>query len=242
VAFLTGAAGGLGRCAAHTLAREGAIVVATSRRREGADEVATEIRSQGGQATGRALDVTRPEEVQTVVRESWEQFGRIDIVVTFAGLMSRRQIQEIDDQHWSHTLDVNLTGTFSVLRSIYPLMVEAKYGKIVCIGSIAGRQGGVVAGADYAAAKGAVHAMVKWLARAGAPHNVYANAIAPGPTMTPMWIGANSGVPVDDPGVAPLGRVGQPEDVAEAVLFLASSMSNYVTGAVLDVCGGAVMV
>jgi 3-oxoacyl-[acyl-carrier protein] reductase len=179
--------------------------------------------------------------MEAAVAETIHRFGRLDIAVQSAGVVSGTPLLEVTDSEWDAILDTNLKGTLHFLQAVYPGMAAAGYGKIVCLGSIAGEQGGVMSGPHYVAAKAGIHAMIKWLAKAGAPHNVYVNAIAPGPVMTPMWIGVNKGIAVDDPDMSPLGRVGRPEDIAEAVLFLVSSMSNWITGTVLDVNGGMLM-
>jgi 3-oxoacyl-[acyl-carrier protein] reductase len=121
-------------------------------------------------------------------------------------------------------------------QAIWPHMVNQGGGKIVCIGSIAGRMGGLRAGPHYTATKGAVHAFVKWAARKGAPFGIYVNGIAPGPVDTPMI----AGQAYSEEGI-PLGRLGHPEDIAMAVVFLASQASNFITGQILDVNGGILM-
>ena len=136
-------------------------------------------------------------------------------------------------EEWNRELAVNVTGTFLVTRAVFPIMRKQGYGKIVCLGSVAGYVGGEFTGPHYVASKGAVHSFVKWVARRGGPHSVYANAIAPGPIRSRM---AGDFRPRE--GLFPLGRMGEPEDVAEAVVFLASPASNWITGTVLHLNGG----
>lgn len=122
------------------------------------------------------------------------------------------------------------------MQAFYDGLLNDGYGKVVCIGSIAGRVGGVISGPNYVASKGGVHAFVKWAAKDAADEGVYVNAIAPGPVWSGMTRGENY-----TPDMAPLGRIGEPEDIAEAVVFLASPASNWITGTVLDVNGGMLM-
>jgi 3-oxoacyl-[acyl-carrier protein] reductase len=138
-------------------------------------------------------------------------------------------------------LDVNLMGGVNPLRKIYPIMVSAGGGKIVALGSIAAKIGGVASGPAYVAAKSAVHGLMKWVAKSGAQHGVFANTIAPGPVETPMWQTVTGRAPPSANDSVPLKRFGQPEDIAQAILFLCSPASNWITGTVLDVNGGMLM-
>jgi 3-oxoacyl-[acyl-carrier protein] reductase len=132
-------------------------------------------------------------------------------------------------------------GVVNPLRKLYPLMVQAGGGKIVALGSIAAKIGGVASGPAYVSAKSAVHGLMKWVAKSGAQHGVFANTIAPGPVETPMWQTVTGRAPPSASASVPLGRFGQPEDIAQAILFLCSPASNWITGTVLDVNGGMLM-
>lgn len=127
------------------------------------------------------------------------------------------------------------------MREIFPIMAEQGMGKIVALGSIASKIGGVASGPSYVAAKSAVHGLMKWVAKNGADKGIYASVIAPGPVETPMWETVTQRAAPSPHGSVPLGRFGQPEDIAQAILFLASPASNWITGTVLDVNGGMLM-
>jgi 3-oxoacyl-[acyl-carrier protein] reductase len=162
--------------------------------------------------------------------------GRLDILVTAAGVYGRTTgIDDLDEDELEAVLAVNLKGALWCVQAALPMMRQHG-GSIVCIGSVAGKVGGVLAGPHYVASKGAVHALVKWVARTQAVHGVRANGVAPGAVETEMIRGKGY-----TPDYCPLGRLGRPEDVAQAVLFLASPASDYVTGTVLDVNGGYFM-
>jgi len=136
-------------------------------------------------------------------------------------------------EQWNRVIGINLTGTFLVSQAFYDHMVERGYGKVVCVSSVSGRVGGVISDAGYASSKAGIHGLVRWLGKNAAEHGVYVNAVAPGPIVTPMTEDEDY-----RPDMVPLNRLGQPEDIAEGVVYLASDMSNYVTGTVLDVNGG----
>jgi 3-oxoacyl-[acyl-carrier protein] reductase len=239
VAIVTGGAGGIGQAVVMALAEAGAAVVVTAQRLAQAEAVAHQVCQNGGRALPVALDVTDRVASQAAVTAGLAEFGRIDIAVSCAGVLSGVSLTSLDDAEWSRAIDINLKGTVNLLQAVFPTMTDAAYGKIVCLGSIAGENGGTgVSGPAYVASKAAIHALVKLQAKVGGPLGIYVNAVSPGPVVTPMWIGANGGKVVDTLEGAPLGRTGLPEDVAQAVLFFASAMSNYVTGQVLSVNGG----
>lgn len=235
VALVTGGTGGIGRAVCATLAGAGARVVATDLQ---------EDRDWLGTAPGIGFlrhDVTSRSETEAVIDQVVAEHGRIDILVLCAGAIARTPLVESEDAEWQAMLDVNLMGVVNPLRKAYPMMVRAGGGKIVALGSIAAKIGGVAAGPAYVAAKSAVHGLMKWVAKAGAPHGVYANTVAPGPVETPMWQTVTGRAPPSANGNVPLGRFGQPEDIAQAILFLCSPASNWITGTVLDVNGGMLM-
>ncbi len=236
VAIVTGSARRIGRAACLALAREGANIVACDVL--AVDETVAEIRKKKQKAIGLKCDVTSLDEVLKVVNRTLKEFGKIDILVNNAGVMGKTglPIEEITLQDWDFHLNINLKGTFLFCQAVWPVMTKQGFGKIVCVGSIAGKIGGVLAGPDYCASKGGIHAMVKCLAKKGASIGIYVSGIAPGPIRTPM----TKDEPYKDEMV-PLGRLGEPEDIAEAVLFLASPASNFITGTILDVNGGILM-
>jgi len=236
VAVVTGGARGIGRATSLALAREGANIVVCDVLP--VEETVEKVRKFKPRSLGSICDVTSPGQVSKVIEQTLKEFGRIDILVNNAGVMARtgKPIEQVSLQDWDFHLDINLKGAFLFCQAVWPCMIQQGGGKIVCLGSIAGKIGGVLAGPDYCASKGGVHAMVKCLAKKGASLGVYVNGIAPGPIRTPM----TQDEPYKDEMV-PLGRLGEPEDIAEAVVFLASSASNFITGTILDVNGGILM-
>ncbi len=235
VALVTGATGGIGRAVCATLAAAGAKVVATDLNEDRAWLDATPG------VTFERYDVTSRADTDADLDRVIAAHGKLDILVLCAGSIARTPLAESEDDEWRSILDVNVMGVVNPLRKAYPLMVAQGGGKIVALGSIAAKIGGVAAGPAYVAAKSAVHGVMKWVAKSGAPHGVFANTVAPGPVETPMWQTVTGRAPPSAHGSVPLGRFGQPEDIAQAILFLASPASNWITGTVLDVNGGMLM-
>ncbi|MBR0680926.1 SDR family oxidoreductase [Roseomonas eburnea] len=235
VALVTGGMGGIGRAVCATLAEAGAKVLATDLQEDRAWLDATP-----GVAFLRH-DVTSSAETDAVLDRVAAEHGRLDILILCAGSIARTPLADSTDEEWQSILDVNLMGVVNPLRKAYPMMVQQGGGKVVALGSIAAKIGGVAAGPAYVAAKSAVHGLMKWVAKAGAQHGVYANTVAPGPVETPMWQTVTGRAPPSANGSVPLGRFGQPEDIAQAILFLCSPASNWITGTVLDVNGGMLM-
>lgn len=234
VFMVTGASQGIGQAVAWSLAREGAKVTVFDVLDGRA--TTTGIERSGGEAIAHQGSVTDPRSLEEAVAKTVRRWGGIDGVVTAAGVVSRSDLGSTDLSEWHKVLDVNLVGTFNAVRSVYPQLEERRQGKVVCIGSVAGKVGGVISGPAYVASKGGIHALVKWLAKTAAPLGINVNGVAPGPVYTSM----TAGYPYHD-DMSPLGRLGQPEDIAEAVLFLASPAANWITGHVLDVNGGMLM-
>ena len=233
VALVTGAAGGIGRATSLALAEAGATVIAT-------DIVDSADSGRAGIAY-RRYDVTSADETAALVADLREKHGRIDVLVLCAGTISHRPLGESTDEEWRSILDVNLMGVVNPVRAVYPVMEAQGYGKMVALGSIAAKIGGVASGPSYVAAKSAVHGLMKWVAKAGAAKGIYASIVAPGPVETPMWQAVTQRAAPSPNGNVPLGRFGQPEDIAQAILFLSSPASNWITGTVLDVNGGMLM-
>lgn len=233
VALVTGAAGGIGRAAVAALAQAGARVVAT--------DIAEPTGDWPEGVDFRNCDVTSSASVASVVDEVLQAYSRVDILVLCAGTISHASLTDSTDEEWRSILDVNLFGVVTPVQKLYPVMVKQGYGKIVALGSIAAKIGGVASGPSYVSAKSAVHGLMKWVAKAGAAHGVYANIIAPGPVETPMWSKVTQRAAPSPHRSVPLGRYGQPEDIAQSILFLASPASNWITGTVLDVNGGMLM-
>lgn len=244
VALVTGGARGIGRASAVVLARAGADIAVADLLATGEAEAA--IASTGRRALGVSLDVTDAEAVAATVDRVVKTLGRLDILVTAAGIIHRDPLEETTAAVWRQVVEVVLTGTFHAIQAAVPVMRAQGYGKIVTISSISGIVGGAVSrlaespdarrgrsGPAYAAAKGGVIALTRWVAKDVGQAGIYVNSVAPGGVDTDMTRGY--AYPVD---ALPLARMGTPEDVAEAVLYLASPASNYVTGQVLRVDGG----
>jgi 3-oxoacyl-[acyl-carrier protein] reductase len=158
--------------------------------------------------------------------------------VLCAGIIARTPLAQSTDDEWNSMLSVNLLGVVNPTRKLFPVMCERGFGKILAAGSIAAKNGGVASGPAYVASKAAVHGMIRWIAKAGAPHGVYANTLAPGPVETAMWASVTSNKAPSANATVPLGRYGNAEDIAQAALFLCSPASNWITGTSLDISGG----
>jgi len=232
-AVVTGAGGGIGRAICDALAREGADVVATDVQEAALDETAEAVRERGRTCVTGQLDVTDPDAVAALRDTALTEFDAVDILAFSHGSLSSVDLADTTLDQWQRDIEVNLTGTFNVVQAFLDHLVDNEYGKIVSIGSITGITGKAGSDPGYVASKGGVHAFVRGVAEYGAPHGVYANVIAPSLVRTPMPATDRE---YDD--VTPLGRAGEPEDVAEATVFLASDMSNWVTGHVLVLDGG----
>ncbi|MBI3866288.1 MAG: SDR family oxidoreductase [Planctomycetia bacterium] len=243
VAIVTGAARGIGQACACALAAEGADIVTADL--GPSDATLARVRELGRRALDVPTDVTRRDSVARLVEQAVAQMGRIDIVINNAGTLARVGVEDTTDEIWDRDVDTTLRGTFYMIQAVLPHMKERRYGKIVNISSISGKIGGVSSraagstkgrsGPAYAAAKGGVLALTKWVAKDAGRDGIYVNAVAPGGVDTDMTRGFDYGV-----DSIPIPRIGQPEDIAQAVVYLASQMSNYVTGSVLDVNGGLI--
>ena len=229
-AFVTGAARNIGAAVCRTLADAGVDIFAADLLDCG--DTVSDVVQRGRRAVGLKLDVTDRAAVDAAVHGAVKEFGRLDIVVCSAGIMPPGGMECSTDQ-WERVNKVNVDGTYYCIAAAWPHMVAAEYGKIVTIASAAGHQGGI-AGPEYSASKGAIIALTKHTARYGGPHNIYCNTVSPAVIATDLNVDFNR-PPID---AIPLGRYGDPEDVAEPIRFLCSPASNYVTGAVLPIAGG----
>lgn len=232
VVLVTGARGAIGFAATKALLREGAKVVVTDYQ----DTEALLDQFPSKDICAVDCNVVDEEDVKNLIKKSVEMFGQLDIVVHCAGIYETTHEDDLTLAKWKKMIDINLTGTFLVTNAAFQVMKKQQTGKIICLASNAGQTGGDLAGLHYAASKGGVIAYTKRLAKAGAKHSIYVNAIAPGPIKSEMIQDAEFNV-----ADFPLGRIGEPEDIAETVIFLSSQGSNFITGQIIGVNGGLVM-
>jgi len=262
VAIITGGATGMGRATAVLFAEEGCDVAIADINMKEANETLNQVREKGREGLAIKCDVSDSTQVKDTVKKVINKFGKVDILVNSAGGGSPRKaggdpqktpspapsITNISDEDWNRGLGLNLSGTFFFCREVVPYMKEKRYGKIVNISSL----GWVIPpmpSPPYHSAKAGVVGLTNDMVRELSPYNIYVNAILPGPIATPFWdriVAART----DGTEAAkdtffkelgktvPLGRVGTAEDIAKAVLFLASDLSSYVTGAIIPVAGG----
>ncbi len=237
-AIVTGGANGIGREVALKLAAAGAAVLVADRDGAGAEAVAGEVEAAGGRAIGRAVDVRDPAGCEALVAHARDAFGRLDILVTSAGIAQSKPFLKTTLDLWQQTLAVNLTGTFLCCQAAAPSMVAAGGGRIITMASVSGDRGGA-GRAAYGASKGGVITLTRVMAVELARHNITVNAISPGPIETPMVAELHT---TEDRAAwlesVPARRYGTPEEVAAAAVFLASDEAGYVTGHVLNVDGG----
>lgn len=235
VALITGAGQGIGEACAKELAAHGAFIVAVGRRISTIQAVIDKVKAEGGCGEAVTADVSQPDSIQALVRHISDQYHRVDILVNNAGMIDRHPPEEVTVELWDKLIDTNLRSIHLLSQACIPLMRTQGGGKIVNVTSLAGRVGGKRTAPNYAASKGGIISMTKSYALHFAPEHIYVNAVAPGLIVTPMTEGRNADADI------PLGRLGTAEDIANAVYFLASSYSDYITGCTIDVNGGLYM-
>jgi 2-hydroxycyclohexanecarboxyl-CoA dehydrogenase len=245
VAFVTGGASGIGRAIARALARDGARVAVADLDAEGARRVVAEIQGAGGNAVAQPLDITDVAAVDSSVDGVAAHWGGLHVLVNCAGWDRPMPFVETTPEFWERILAVNLKGPLACTRAALRHMVKADYGKIVSIASDAGRVGSS-GEAVYSAAKGGLIAFTKTVAREVARHHINVNCVCPGPSDTPLFqkefAEKSPKLAESLKRVIPWGRLGVPDDVAPAVVFLASDDAGFITGQTLSVSGGLTMV
>lgn len=242
VALVTGARRGIGKGIALALAKAGAKVIVTDIDEKECQEVVKEIEKLGSQGLAKKVDVTNKKEIEEAVKAAIDKFGKLDILVNNAGICPFKPFLELTEEDWDKVLDINLKGYFLCAQAAAREMAKQKWGRIINIASVAMGQMGVGMAniVHYVASKGGVAAMTEALAVELSPYGINVNAISPGLIETKM-----AEPVISDPAAkeailkrVPKGRVGQPKDIAHAVVFLASEEADYVTGAILVVDGG----
>jgi 3-oxoacyl-[acyl-carrier protein] reductase len=240
-ALVTGASKGIGQATALALAKAGIDVAVNARDQEKTEASAEAVRKLGQRSLALPGDMAMQKDVTRLAREVTDAWGGVDILINNAGITHSGSLFETTDEAWERLMDVNLRSMFLVTRELAPYMIEQRSGRIINVASMTARLGrGFVGSASYGASKGGVVSFTRGLAKEFGPHGITVNAVAPGVIITDM----NRDYVADHTeqvlrGI-PLGRVGEPDDVAGVIAFLASDAASYITGVTLDVNGGLV--
>jgi 3-oxoacyl-[acyl-carrier protein] reductase len=240
VALITGAGQGIGRAIALRFAQEGARVVALDVVPDGINALASEIKAAGGEALAVVCDVTQREQVAGAVQAALDAFGQIDILCNNAGITRDARLVKMTEEQFDQVIAVNLKGVFNMTQAVVPHLIERGYGRIITTSSVVGLYGNF-GQTNYVASKAGVIGMTRVWARELGPKGITANAVAPGFIATDMVKTVPQEVLDRFVNMTPVRRLGQPEDVANAFLFLASDEAAFVNGAVLSVDGGLVL-
>ena len=241
VAIVTGGARGIGKAIALSFFREGAKVAIIDSDKERLEMLEKEMGKEKKEVTVIPCDITKSGDVKEMVDQVHKKFGRIDILVNNAGIIRRGTIDTVTEEDWDRVIEVNLKGTFNCCKAVAGIMKQQGFGKIVNISSIAGKLGDITSAPGYGTSKAGVDALTKTLARQLAKYGINVNAVSPHAIETEMSAQWPEERRKQIIASIPLGRLGKPADVAEAVLFLVSDEASFITGEILDVNGGALM-
>jgi NAD(P)-dependent dehydrogenase (short-subunit alcohol dehydrogenase family) len=243
-AVITGAAGGIAIGTAMGFAAQGAAVSLTDLNRTGVEETEAKVIAQGGKARAFVIDVTSREEVESLMSNASAFMGGIDILVTCAGgYKAYGSFEDIHEEDWDQVMDINLKSVYLCCKAVLPYMKKEGWGRIINLGSLAGRSTSAgTSPAHYASAKAAVSMLTQYIAKDMGPHGITANTIAPGTTLTERVKHLLTPEKKElFTKACPLGHLAQPEEIADVITFLASDDSRYITGATIDVNGGRLM-
>jgi 3-oxoacyl-[acyl-carrier protein] reductase len=241
VAIVTGAARGIGKAITLTFLREGGKLAIIDSDRERLEILKKEFEKENKEVIVTPCDITKSSEVKEMVVQVHKKFGRVDILVNNAGIIRRGTIETVTEEDWDRVIEVNLKGTFNCCKAVAGIMKQQGYGKIINVSSIAGKMGDITSAPGYGPSKAGVDALTKTLARQLASYGINVNAVSPHAIETEMSAQWSEERRKEIIASIPLGRLGKPEDVAEAILFLASDEASFITGEILDVNGGALM-
>jgi NAD(P)-dependent dehydrogenase (short-subunit alcohol dehydrogenase family) len=239
VVLVTGAASGIARAVAIRFAQEGATVMVADADERGGMDTADQIHASGGRALFARLDVSQPDQVSNVVQRTIAELGDLHILFNGAGILAYGTALETTEDLWNRMMAVNLTGTFLCAKACLTHMLEKRRGVIINVASTTGSHDACAHAAAYVASKGGVTLLTRSMAIDYARHGIRVNAICPGPTDTPMLRNAMTAQEIEAfAKTFPMNRLGRPEEIAAAALFLASEDASFITGAVLHVDGG----
>jgi NAD(P)-dependent dehydrogenase (short-subunit alcohol dehydrogenase family) len=241
IVVVTGAASGIGREAAMLLGQQGGTIVVADFQKDKAREAVRELESQGISAKYIKTDLTDMSQIRSLFSETIATYETIDILLNCAGIGPLTKIPDVTPEEWDLVLSVNLKAVFFCSQEALKYMCPKHSGKIIHLASVAGKMGGVLVGAHYAASKAGVICLTKSLALYAAPFNITVNSVCPGPTVTPLTDAWGDELNTSLADKIPLKRYATPTEVAEAICFLASEQADYITGEILDVNGGFVM-
>ena len=242
IALVTGAARGIGKAIAEAFVREDAhVIINDVMKQEQLSPIAEGLSTSEAQCLAISADISDATQVKDMMAQIKEAFSRLDILVNNAGIIRRGSIETVTEDDWDQVIAVNLKGTFNCCKAAADMMITQRFGKIVNVSSIAGKTGDITSAPGYGPSKAAMDALTKTLARQLAAYGINVNGVAPHAIETDMsaeWSEEKRKAIVE---AIPLKRLGQPQDVAEAVLFLASNKADFITGEILDVNGGFLM-